>query len=265
MVETRRTNRGEKGLALTLGLFVSFGSPARALAQTTGDAGASGWNVPDESVPPEAPAEPPAPPPPAEQSAPRRVEPPPSEPRFPVTFSSNVASVHIRGPGIEKPLICLGTCTFRLSDGFYWLDIHGSGRTWTIPVTVTEPERVVIEAPNGGVRGLGIAAIIVGGTVLSVAGFVLYVYGVNCRDGAYYEGSADCRSLLHDLPYWLAAGGVGAVVGAVGIVLFVSNSKPSVEVLPALGSRARRAPGTFVGLGPVEGSTLPGLSLRASF
>ena len=53
------------------------------------------------------------------------------------------------------------------------------------------------------------------------------------------------------------------VTTALGV--FVSNNKPSVEVLPVIGKRARRAPETFVGLGSVRGSTLPGLTLQASF
>jgi hypothetical protein len=179
--------------------------------------------------------------------------------------SSELATVEIRGPGIDKPLTCTGACTFSLEVGNYWLDIRASGRNWTVPIWVTEPERVVIDPPNPGARGIGIALIIVGGSVLSIAG--LYAYGVllNCGSGSPYQGSAQCRRDEDTLPYALGAVGIGAIVSAVGIGVLVSNNKPSVEVLPAHGNRARREPATFVGLGPVEGSTLPGLSLRASF
>jgi hypothetical protein len=134
-----------------------------------------------------------------------------------------------------------------------------------VPVAVTEPESVVIEKPNAGARGLGVAGIIVGGLIVGIAGFVSYAILVGCAPGGPNEASAECTSSEEALPYWLGMVGVGAVVSAVGIGVFVRNNKPSVEILPAPGNRARRAPGTFVGLGPVRGSTLPGVSLQASF
>jgi len=280
MVEVRR--RREKLLALPLGLIVSLGSPAHALAQPPNDAGTSSWGVPDESIPPKVPAapvpgspveEPPVEPPPTELPAlppaklpsPHARQPMLGEPRYPVTFDSDATSLSIRGPGFDKPLTCSGTCTFALWEGTYWLEIEASGRRHTVPVTVTEPERVVIEKPNAAARGLGVAGIIVGGSMLSVAGFVGYAYVVTCGSGAPDAGSAQCNSTEKSLPYWLVTGGVGAVVTVVGIGLFVSNRKPSVEIEPVLGNRARREPGTFVGLAPVGGSTLPGFSLQASF
>jgi hypothetical protein len=282
MTATRWASRGEKCLVVTLGLFVSLGSPARALAQTPGAAGSSSWSFPDEPAGTEAPAEPAPPdrrqeppaespaktpvPPPAEPPSSRPVESaPPTGPRFPVTVSSGAARVSIRGPGIETPLTCSGTCDFTLWEGTYWFDIQASGRNWTVPVTVTEPWRVVIEKPNAEVRGLGIAGIIVGGLVFSIAGFVSYAILVNCGPGGPQEGRASCNSAEKGLPYWLVATGAGAVVTGIGIALFVSNVKPSVELLPVIGRRARRAPETFVGLGSVPGSTLPGLTLQASF
>ncbi|HEX6271384.1 MAG TPA: hypothetical protein VFZ53_00010 [Polyangiaceae bacterium] len=280
MVEVRR--RREKVLGLTLGLLVSLGSPARAVAQTPNDADTWSSGVPDESIPPEAPAapvpaspveEPPVEPPPAELPAlppaklpaPHAQPPMLGEPRFPVTFDSDATSLSIRGPGFDKPLTCSATCTFALWEGTYWLEIEASGRRHTVPVTVTEPERVVIEKPNAAARGLGVAGIIVGGSMLSVAGFVGYAYLVSCGNGAPDAGSAQCNSTEESLPYWLVTAGVGAVVSVVGIGLFVSNRKPSVEVTPVLGNRARREPGTFVGLAPVGRSTLPGFSLQTSF
>lgn len=171
----------------------------------------------------------------------------------------------IRGPGLEKPLTCAGTCTFSLVQGTHWLDIRASGRTWTKSITVTEAKRVDVETPNPGARGLGIAGIITGGVILTIAGSFIYVVLLNCGSGGPYEGTHQCRSDMEDLPYWGIAAGAGAVVSAIGIGLFVSNNQPSLEVQPVLGNRVRREPGTFVGLAPVEGSTLPGLSLRASF
>jgi len=100
---------------------------------------------------------------------------------------------------------------------------------------------------------------------LGIAGFVSYATLVSCGPGGPNDGSAQCDSAEDALPYWMATVGIGAVVTGVGIGVFVSNNKPSVEVLPALGNRARRAPGTFVGLGSVRGAALPGLSLQASF
>jgi hypothetical protein len=134
-----------------------------------------------------------------------------------------------------------------------------------VPVTVTEPWRVVIEKPNAEVRGLGIAGIIVGGLVFSIAGFASYAIMVNCGPGGPQEGRASCNSAERGLPYWLVATGAGAAVTGIGIALFASNVKPSVELLPVIGKRARRAPETFVDLGSVGGSTLPGLTLQASF
>jgi hypothetical protein len=152
-----------------------------------------------------------------------------------------------------------------LSEGTYWFDIQTSGRNFSVPVTVTEPESVVIEKPDPGIRGLGIAGIIVGGSILSLAGLVSYSTIVNCQPGAPDAGSAQCHSAKEALPFWLIAAGVGMVVSAIGIVVVITNNKPSVEILPAVGTRARRAPETFVSLGPVQGSTLPGLSLQTSF
>jgi hypothetical protein len=275
MVETRWAS-----LVVTLGLF---GSPARALAQAPGAAGSSSWSFPDEAAGTEAPAEPapptqrqepPAEPPPATTPAPSPAEPPssrpvesapPTGPRFPVTVDSGVTRVSIRGPGIESPLTCSGTCDFALWEGTYWFDIQASGRNWTVPVTVTEPWRVVIEKPSAELRGLGMAGIIVGGLVFSVAGFVSYAILVNCGPGAPLEGRASCNDAEEALPYWLVVTGAGGVVTGIGIALFVSNVNPSVELMPAIGKRARRAPEAFVGLGPVRGSTLPGLTLQASF
>jgi hypothetical protein len=134
-----------------------------------------------------------------------------------------------------------------------------------VPVTVTEPWRVVIEKPNPELRGLGIAGIIVGGLAFSIAGFVSYAILVNCGPGGPQEGRASCNSAEKGLPYWLVATGAGAVVTGIGIALFVSNANPSVELMPVIGKRARRAPETFVGLGSVPGSTLPGLTLQTSF
>jgi hypothetical protein len=283
MVATRWASRGEKGLGVTLGLVVSLGSPAPALAQTPSDAGSSTWSFPDqaaapeaplESAPPSSPQEPPAtapppttpPPPPAELPPLRPVAPPtPAGPRFPVTVSTGAASVLIRGDGIGTPLTCSGSCAFDLWEGTYWFEIRASGRNWTVPVTVTEPEHVVVEKPNSGARGLGVAGIIVGGSLLSVAGLVSYSVLVTCAPGSPDEGSSQCESGENALPYWLAAAGVGAVMSAVGIALFIGNNEPSVEILPALGNRARREPETFIGLGSVRGSTLPGLSLQTSF
>jgi hypothetical protein len=125
---------------------------------------------------------------------------------------------------------------------------------------VSEPERVVIDAPSASTRGLGTVAIIVGGLTSGLAVYGLYV---NCEQNPF-QWSTNCLT-EGKAPYWLVVGGVGLTMGAVGIVLFVNNDKPSVEVLPALGTRTRREPGTFVGFRPVEGSTLPGLTLRASF
>jgi hypothetical protein len=120
---------------------------------------------------------------------------------------------------------------------------------------------MVIDPPNAGARGLGIAAIIGGGVILGAAFVAATVIDENCRT----EGNAQCQSQDEAVPYVLGGYGAGLVLTAVGIVLVVANNKPSVEVLPAHESRARREPGTFVSLGPVEGSTLPGLSLRGSF
>jgi hypothetical protein len=88
---------------------------------------------------------------------------------------------------------------------------------------------------------------------------------VNCGPGGPAEYRASCDSAEEALPYGLVGTGVGAVVSGIGIGLFVGNVNPSVEVLPAIGKRARRAPETFVGIGSVRGSTLPGLTLQASF
>ncbi len=172
--------------------------------------------------------------------------------------------LEIRGPGIEKSLACSGTCSYSLAQGTYWIDIRASGRTWTQRVSVYGPEHVVIETPNASARGLGIASIIVGGIVVSIAASFVYVVALNCGNGGPYEGTPQCRNDIDELPYWAAAGGVGLAVSAVGIGVFISNNKPSVEIFRR-DSHARREPGTFVGLGPVEGSALPGLSLRASF
>jgi hypothetical protein len=109
------------------------------------------------------------------------------------------------------------------------------------------------------------AGIIVGGIVFSVAGFVSYAILVNCAPGGPQGRRAACNSAEEALPYWLVVTGAGGVVTGIGIALFVSNTKPSVELLPAISKRARRAPETFVGLGSVRGSTLPGLTLQASF
>lgn len=284
MVDTRRTSYGAKGLAITVALLLALGTPARALAQTTKDGGASTWSFPDEppaELPPKpqqkpAPKPEPAPPPsaepvvpgpPAELPVPHPAEPPPpSGPRHSVTINpGETASVSIRGPGLKKPLHCSDTCTFDLWEDTYWLDIESSGRTWTMPVTVTEPQRVVVDAPNAGTRTLGIVVVVIGGSILSVAGFVLYVYALDCGGGSPYQGTAECRDAKRQAPYWLAAGGAGALISVLGIGLIVSNNKPSLEFQPLTGNRARRTPGTFVGLGSVEGSTLPGLTLRTSF
>lgn len=276
-METRRTSRSENGLAVALSLIAALGTPARALAQTTGDAGATGWDLPPAPPPPPPAAAPPPPPQtppalepaaplPAAPQAPQPVEPPPPRgPRFPVTFSTEFAQVEIRGPGIDKPLTCSGACTFSLEQGTHWIDVRTSGRNWTMPVWVTGPERVIVDPPNAGARGIGVGLIIVGGIVLSLGGLFLYGYVLNCGNNGLYEGTAQCRREEDAVPYWLGAAGIGAVAAAVGIGVFVSNNKPSVDIEPALGDRAKREPGTFVGLGPVEGSSLPGLSLRASF
>jgi hypothetical protein len=270
MPETRWASRGEKGLALTLGLLVSLGSPARALAQAPAATGSSSWSFPDESAPaakppaqspaPQPSAQAPTPPPPAQPAAPA-----PADPRFPVTVNAGATSVSIRGLGIDKPLTCSGTCALMLNEGTYWFDIQTSGRNYSVPVTVTEPEQVVIEKPNAGIRGLGIAGIIVGGSILSIAGFVSYSTIVNCQPGAPQEGTSQCNTGKDQLPFWLTAAGVGMVVSAIGIVVVITNNKPTVEIQPAVVSRARRAPETIIGLGPVRGSTLPGLSLQTSF
>jgi hypothetical protein len=129
---------------------------------------------------------------------------------------------------------------------------------------VTEPERVVIEAPDAGVRGLGIAAIIVGGAALGGAFWYAYGMSVNCTPGGPYADTAQCRNKDEAVPVLLATAGVGAVVAGIGIIVFINNNKPSVEISPAAGNGARGEPGTFVSLGTVEGS-LPGLSLRTAF
>ena len=292
MVEKRRKLRSDTVLAGTLGFFVALGSPARAVAQSKDDAGASGWDLPAES--PEAPAELPPPkprqetspktpdaepsarpapreqsppPPPSELPAPRRVEPrPPPGPRFPVTFQApENTSVSVRGPGLREPLECSGTCTFDLWEKTYWLEIQSSDRVWTMPVALHENQRVVIDAPNGSARETGIAVVVIGGSIFSVAGLVTYLMLVECSSGGgSYDGS-QCDSNQDVLPYWLAATGIGAAVSALGIGLVLSNDKPSIDIQPAFGEHARRASGTFVGLGAVDRTTLPGLTLRTSF
>ena len=259
-----------------------LGTPSRAFAQTSSAPGTSVQSFPDESAPPKAPAATPAPnpaqppsppppepaaaPPPAAQPSQPSTEPLPSEPRYPVTFDAvDVASLTIRGPGIDKPLTCSGTCTFRLVEGVYWVDINASGRLHTVTVNVTGPVRVVIEGANAGVRGLGIGTIILGGVVAGGAFWISYSIALNCGQNGPYEGTAQCRRDEQALPYLVAAMGVGAVVSVVGILIFIGNNKPSLEIVQPLDNRARRAPGTFIGLGPVEGSTLPGLSLKTSF
>jgi hypothetical protein len=152
-----------------------------------------------------------------------------------------------------------------LSGGIHWFDVQGSGRSWTTPVTITEPQHVVIEKPNAGVRGLGVAAIIVGGLTFSIAGFVSYATLVNCSPGAPNEGTEQCDTSEEALPYWLAATGVGAVVSVIGIAVFIGNKEPSVEILPAVGSRPRREPAAFIGIGSIPASPLPGLALGAAF
>jgi hypothetical protein len=142
--------------------------------------------------------------------------------------------------------------------------VQNAGRLWTTSVTVTEAKHVVIEPPSSGARGLGIATIIVGGSIISVAGFYIYATALNCGSGGPSAGTASCRSAEKAVPYWLAAIGAGALVSGLGIGLYISNSKPSIQALPVIGKQAQ-APETFVGLAPVEGSTLPGLSLRTSF
>ena len=286
MVETRWTSRGEKGLVVTLGL-VGFARLAcsRAcpnacrrrlveleLSRRIGRNRSSGSQVAARATRPPrlrraaaaasrgvtAAA--------CGAAAPRPVEsPPPTEPRFPVTVSSGGASVTIRGPGIEKPLTCSGTCAFTLWEGTYWFDVQASGRTWTEPVTVTEPEHVVIEKPNAGARGLGVAGIIVGGLTLSVAGFVSYSILLNCAPGGPNEGSAQCDSVEEALPYWLATVGIGAVVSA-RRHRCLRQQQQTFRRDPA-GTRQPRA----ASAGDVHrsrcgpGSPLPGLSLQASF
>jgi hypothetical protein len=150
-------------------------------------------------------------------------------------------------------------------DGVYWVDIINAGRIYTVSVPVTGPQRVVVDAPSAGARGIGIATIVLGGAVAGGAFWITYSIAVNCGQGGPYEGTAQCRSDEKAVPYLAAAMGIGGVVSVVGILIFIGNSKPSVEIVQPLGDHARREPGTFVGLGPVEGSTLPGFSLRTSF
>jgi hypothetical protein len=129
-----------------------------------------------------------------------------------------------------------------------------------MPVRVTDAEHVVVEAPDAGVRETGFAAVVVGGSIFTLALTYAWFVSESCR-----QGSTECDSYKDTAPYWLAATGVGVAMTTVGIVIFASNDKPSIEVQPVLGHRARQARGTFVGLRPVEGSTLPALSLRTSF
>ena len=270
------------GLAVTLGLLVSLGSPGRALAQAPSDAGSSGWSAPEASDKTNPPKELPPPsqgpsvaPPPAELPAlPPRVEtaPPAAEPApelgpsYAVTLDSGSASVSIsiQGPGIDKPLTCSGSCTFKLFQGTYWLNIQTATRNWTKPLTVTGAQHVLIDKPNAGARGLGIAGIIVGGAIFSVSALYAYTTVVSCGPGGLEHGTAQCNALENTLPYWLVGTAAGAVMAGVGIGLFIANNQPSFEVVPA-GSGARREPGTFVGIGSVDGSQSPGLTLRTSF
>jgi hypothetical protein len=134
-----------------------------------------------------------------------------------------------------------------------------------VPVSVTQPWHVVVEKPNEGARGLGLAGIIVGGSIFVIAGLTSYAILVGCGPDGPWEGDDECDSRKDAVPYLLVATGVGAVVGGIGIGVFVNNSKPSVEVLPVVGKQARRAPETFVGLGSLRGMMLPGLELQTSF
>jgi hypothetical protein len=186
---------------------------------------------------------------------------PPVGLRFPVTLTSGKALVEISGPGIDEPLTCSGTCSFSLGKGMYWLHIKASREVWNMPLTVTKPERVFIDPPSTTARGVGISLILVGGSILGATLVAGTVIDENCPS----DRNLECHSREEATPYLLAGFGAGLGLGAVGVVLVVGNGKPSVEVLPATDERARRQPGTFVGLGPVDGSTWPGLSLRTSF
>jgi len=186
--------------------------------------------------------------------------PPPPGPRYPVTIVSGEASIVLRGPGIERSVTCEGTCDWKLRNGTYWFEVHAGGGIRTVPVTVTEPLRVVVQEPSEELRALGIITIVFGGVVFIVGGLATYSIALTC---AGLGRDPQCYDDYGFFP-WLAATGVGAVVSGVGIGLFVANGKPSLEILPASASRARREPGTFVGFAPVFGGG-PGLSLRASF
>jgi hypothetical protein len=163
---------------------------------------------------------------------------------------------------MERSVTCLGTCGWMLPRGVYWFEVRALGRSFTLPVAVTEPQRVVVERPNEDLRAMGIIGIIVGGALFGMAALLVSTALVSCS-GKPSETKSFCSGEGF-LPMLLAMA-PGAVVGGVGIGLFVGNNKPSLEILPVNGNGARREHGTFAGVGSVEGATLPGPSLQVSF
>jgi hypothetical protein len=218
------------------------------------------------AAPADAPAAPADPPAPAAAAAPT-----PSVATVPVTFRTTIedGELRIQGPGIEPGGgACGSSCTLNVTPGGYTVMVGSGGSIQSFNVYVRERSEVVVSPPNGFHRGLGLALLVGGGVVFSAGALVLYADLKSRADDERY-GDVDSRYRYRS-PDWVLpvviAGGIGAGVTAVGIVLFLT-ARTSADVLPqrAQAERRRRAAsrGSSLSLVPELGPT--GGSLRVDW
>jgi hypothetical protein len=188
-----------------------------------------------------------------------------------VTFRTTVedGDLRLQGPGLEPGGVACGTsCTLNVVPGGYTVMLGAGGSIKSFDVYVRGPSEVVVSGPNGFHKGLGLVLLIGGGVVFTTGALVLYADQRSQLDDERFC-DVDPRYCYHS-PDWVLpvviAGGIGAGVTAVGVVLFLT-ARASAEVLPrrAEAERRRRAAtrGSKFSLVPAVGPT--GASLHAAW
>jgi len=193
--------------------------------------------------------------------------------QVPVTFRAADAggTLRIQGPGIAaNEGYCPAACTLNIARGNYTVYFSSSGKTTPLNVAVHERSEVVVSPANSFQRGFGLSLILVGGAVAGLGAFAFYYDQTSKLDERRF-GDLDSR-YRYSTPDWVLpleiAGGVGAGVAVVGMVVFFTAS-PSLEVFPKRSATAPRrsvaAHRSRFHLVPALGPRGGGVRLESSF
>jgi hypothetical protein len=191
------------------------------------------------------------------------VEPPPS---VPVEVRGSAPGITVRLVGTGVDIACGERCSPELPPGRYNLTATGTdGRPSSQTVRIRTPTRITVTPPNQTARTAAMVLAPVSAAAFGSSVLLFWWAGMKLI-GARFAGCTD-SGCTDELPRWLLPTafvtlGVGVVVGATALSLWLPNAHPSVDLSPL---EPWRPSASRIRLLPSGGPSWGGLALNGSF